>query len=212
MTRFELLQLLVAQARANGFEFRKWYISRLGLPWETTRHAVETLCEQRRYYALLFSQEFAANFWKAGERITFQVPTQTFSRRKADGTIGTVSRKAYTRRSARDDAWRYHLREMAVAEEPLRYMRKYLRVEDELEPEPLDLDDGCDPPASEPSAGTPSVINQSEVFVTGSTDAETSGSAKTGISIVSSVSKLVTSGLPQHAPFNPLLLKGSSFL
>ncbi len=142
MTRFELLHLLVAQARANGFEFRKWYISRLRLPWQTTRHAIEALSEQRRYYALLFSHEFASSFWKAGERITFQVPTQTFTRRKADGTIGTVSRKGYTRRSARDDAWRYHLRELAVAEEPLRYMRKYLRVEDELDTElDVDLDD-----------------------------------------------------------------------
>jgi len=133
MTRFELLHLLVAQARANGFEFRKWYIGKLGLPWETTHQAIETLCAERRYYALLFSHEFASNFWKAGERITFQVPMQTFTRRKKDGTIATVSRKGYTRRSARDDAWRYHLRELALAEEPLRYMRRYLRVEDELE-------------------------------------------------------------------------------
>jgi hypothetical protein len=136
MTRFELLHLLVAQARANGFEFRKWYIGKLGLPWETTRQAVETLCAERRYYSLLFSHEFASSFWKPGERITFQVPTQSFTRRKADGTIGTVVRKGYTRRSTRDDAWRYHLRELAVAEEPLRYMRKYLRVDEEL-----DLDD-----------------------------------------------------------------------
>jgi hypothetical protein len=141
MTRFELLHLLVAQARANGFEFRKWYISRLGLPWQTTGHAIEALGEQRRYYALLFSHEFASSFWKAGERITFQVPTQTFTRRKADGTIGTVSRKGYTRRSARDDAWRYHLRELAIAEEPLRYMRKYLRVEDDLD---IELEDELD--------------------------------------------------------------------
>jgi hypothetical protein len=40
------------------------------------------------------------------ERITFQVPNQTFTRRKADGAIVTVSRKAYTRRSTRPDAWR----------------------------------------------------------------------------------------------------------
>jgi hypothetical protein len=133
MTRFELLHLLVAQARANGFEFRKWYISRLGLPWETTRQAVEMLCAERRYYALLFSHEFASNFWKAGERMTFQVPTQTFTRRKADGTIATITRKGYTRRSTRDDAWLYHLRELAAAEEPLRYMRRYLRVEEDLD-------------------------------------------------------------------------------
>jgi hypothetical protein len=67
--------------------------------------------------------------------MTFQVPTQTFQRRMADGSIGTVHRKAYTRRNTREDAWRYHLREMAVSEDPLRYMRRFLRVEDELEEE-----------------------------------------------------------------------------
>jgi hypothetical protein len=147
MTRFELLHLLVGQARANGFEFRKWYIARLGLPWHTTQQAIETLCAERRYYALIFSHEFASSFWKAGARITFQVPMQTFTRRKADGTIATVSRKGYTRRSARDDAWRYHLRELALAEEPLRYMRRYLRVEDD----DLTADDGemADPAGSQ---------------------------------------------------------------
>jgi hypothetical protein len=132
MTRLELLQLLVGQARANGFEFRRWYVGRLGLPWTSARGALETLATHRHYYALLFSHEFASTFWKPGEMMTFQVPTQTFTRRMADGTIGTVKRKAYTRRSTRDDAWRYHLREMALAEEPLRYMRRYLRVEEDL--------------------------------------------------------------------------------
>jgi hypothetical protein len=150
MTRFELLHLLVAQARANGFEFRKWYTSRLQLPWETTRQAIETLCAERRYYALLFSHPFASHFWKAGERITFQVPHQTFTRRKADGTIATVSRKGYTRRSARDDAWRYHLRELAVAEDPLRYMRRYLRVDEDLDPH--DDADHAPATAAEPPA------------------------------------------------------------
>jgi hypothetical protein len=146
MTRFELLQLLVGQARTNGFEFRKWYVSKLGLPWKNAHEALGTLAAERRYYALLFSHEFASNFWKAGELMTFQVPNQTFTRRMADGSIGTVVRKGYTRRSAREDAWLYHLKELAAAEEPLRYMRRYLRVEDELEDEVVhevteDLDD-----------------------------------------------------------------------
>ena len=135
MTRFELLHLLVSQARANGFEFRKWYIEKIGLPWETTQRAVEMLCAEKRYYALLFSHEFASSFWKAGQHITFQVDNQSFTRRKADGTIATVTRKGYTRRSTRRDAWRYHLRELALAEEPLRYMRRYLRVEEDLDPD-----------------------------------------------------------------------------
>jgi hypothetical protein len=136
MTRLELLQLLVGQARVNGFEFRKWYVTRLGLPWTTYPEALEALTHHRRYYILLFSHDFASHFWKAGEQITFQVPTQTFQRRKADGTIGTVTRKGYTRRSAREDVWKYHLRELAVAEEPLRYMRRYLRVADDVDPDP----------------------------------------------------------------------------
>ena len=71
MTRFELLQLLVGQARSNGFEFRKWYVSKLGLPWQNAKQAVETLAAERRYYALLFSHEFASSFWKPGEVMTF---------------------------------------------------------------------------------------------------------------------------------------------
>ena len=133
MTRFELLRLLLAHARSNGFEFRRWYTTRLGLPWQSTRHATEMLAAERRYYALLFSHEFAQSFWKAGEKMTFLVPTQTFLRKKKDGTVGTVTRKGYTRRSGREDAWRYHLRELAVVEEPLRYMRRYLRIEDHME-------------------------------------------------------------------------------
>lgn len=132
MTRVELLLLLIGQARNNGFEFRKWYVSKLGLPWENARQAVETLATQRRYYALLFSHEFASTFWKPGEVMTFQVPTQSFTRRMKDGTIGVVKRKGYTRRSTREDAWLYHLKELAASEEPLRYMRRFLRVEDDL--------------------------------------------------------------------------------
>jgi hypothetical protein len=49
-----------------------------------------------------------------------------------DGSIKTVQRQGFMRRSARKDAWKYHLREMALAEEPLRYLRKYLNVEEDL--------------------------------------------------------------------------------
>lgn len=134
MTRIELIRLLIGQARSNGFQFRRWYMGRLGRPWISAEQAIEDLSAERRYYALLFSHEFASNFWKTGGIITFQVPQQTFKRHMADGTVGIVHRKAYTRRTTREDVWRYHLRELAVAEEPLRYMRRYLRVEDPAEP------------------------------------------------------------------------------
>lgn len=135
MTRLELLQLVIARARSHGFEFRRWYTTRLSLPWISAEAAVRLLEQQRRYYALIYSHEFACTFWKPGEDLTFDVPAQSFERVMPDGTVRTIQRKSFIRRSARPDAWRYHLREMALAEEPLRYLRKYLHIEEHLDPE-----------------------------------------------------------------------------
>ena len=150
MTRSELIHLLIGQARSNGFEFRKWYVGKIGLPWKNSTAAIEMLAVERRYYALLFSHEFASAFWKAGTEMTFQVPTQTFMRKMADGSIGTVNRKGYTRRSTREDAWLYHLKELAASPEPLRYMRRYLRVEDDLtEEDQVVIEDAYEEPGDE---------------------------------------------------------------
>lgn len=133
MTRLELLKILVGQARKNGFNFQHWYKTRMSLPWINSDAAITLLSDQRRYYALLFSHEFAGAFWKAGSDITFQVPSQKFQRAMPDGSISVIERKPFTRRITRKDAWRYHLGKMALAEEPLRYIRKYLAVEDDLD-------------------------------------------------------------------------------
>jgi hypothetical protein len=131
MTRKDLIQLLVLQARANGFEFRKWYQSKIG-EWTTAEAAIESLSQGSRYYALLFSHQFARDFWKPGRRMQFVVPTQEFKRLNSKGEEITVVRKAYTRRTMRGNSWEYHLREMAAAEEPLHYIRRFLVTEEEL--------------------------------------------------------------------------------
>lgn len=150
MTRLELLKIVVGRARTNGFELRRWYTKRLSLPWTSANDALATLEQQRHYYALLFSHEFAQCFWKPGSEITFQVPARTFTRRMPDGTVQTIARKPFIRRSARKDAWRYHLREMALAEEPLRYIRRYLNVEEDLVDVPCasDCPNGVSHPAT----------------------------------------------------------------
>jgi hypothetical protein len=132
MTRLELLTIVVSRARSNGFEFRRWYTSRLGVPWISSDAALALLDKQRRYYALLFSHEFALSFWQPGVDITFSVPAQSFQRIMPNGDVATVHRKGFIRRSSRPDAWRYHLGQMALADEPLRYLRRYLNVEDKL--------------------------------------------------------------------------------
>jgi hypothetical protein len=132
MTRLDLLKILISQARNNGFDFKRWFTTCLRLPWEDRHAALAIVESERRYYALLFHHDFARAFWKAGETITFQMPAQSFQRTMADGSIRTVERRPFLRRSGRPDPWRYHLSQMALAEEPLRYMRKYLRVEEDL--------------------------------------------------------------------------------
>lgn len=128
MTRIELLRLVIGRARSNGFRFRHWYTTHLGEPWINSDTALQLLEQHRRYYSLLFSHGFARSFWKPGSEIAFQVAAQTFQRRMPDGTVATISRKAFTRRNARPDAWRFHLREMALADDPLLYLRRYLLI------------------------------------------------------------------------------------
>ncbi len=158
MTRLELLQLVVSRARSNGFELRRWYTARIDLPWISSEAAIALLNTQRRYYALVFSHEFAQTFWKPGAEITFDVPPQTFQRAMPDGSIRTVKRKPYIRRSARPNAWKYHLRQMALAEEPLRYLRKYLHIEEDLTAEDSAATDAPRDPRSAKKRAAPRPI------------------------------------------------------
>jgi hypothetical protein len=133
MTRKEVLALLVLHARNNGFLFRRWYKSKIQDPWQDFETAIDILSRDHRYYALLFSHDFAQCFWKQGSQITFVVPTVEYKRPSKGGKIITVRRKAFTRRTTKPDAWVYHLREMAAAEDPLRYIRRFLVTREEIE-------------------------------------------------------------------------------
>jgi hypothetical protein len=132
MTKQDVLRVLVRQARSNGFEFRKWFQAKIDTSWTSFDDAVELLAEGKRYYALLFSHEFVRCFWKQGSQISFIVPSASYTRRDKNGHVVTVTRKAFTRRTVKADAWKYHLREMAVQEEPLRYIRRFLMIEEDL--------------------------------------------------------------------------------
>ncbi len=133
MTRSQLLHLLIGQARKHGFEFRKWFTASIGIPWTGADHAVEWLARGHRTSLLLFSHAFARAFFRSGERISFIVPPQSFQRVKPGGGSTTVERRAHLRHSSRADVWRFHLQEMAIAPEPLRYIRRFLLIEETLE-------------------------------------------------------------------------------
>ena len=133
MTRVQLLQLLVQQARESGFNFRKWFVGSTARSWAGAEDAIGWLSHGERSSILLFSHGFARHFWRSGGRVTFLVPSQTFQRVTPAGATGKGARKAHMRRSSRDDVWQFHLREMAAAAEPLRYIRRYLTVQEVVE-------------------------------------------------------------------------------
>jgi hypothetical protein len=136
MTRKELLRIVILRARVHGFEFRPWFQSNLEPEWPGFDQALALLSSGRRYYALLFSHDFASHFWKKGTQITFLLPSQEYTRLDANGKVVTIKRKSFTRRSSRSTSntvWQYHLEQMAVWDEPLRYIRRFIITEEELE-------------------------------------------------------------------------------
>ncbi len=132
MTRKETLVLLLNQAHANGFEFRRWFTMNVSLDWPGAEEAVTLLDAEGRYYALIFSHDFARAFWKKGAQMNFIVPSSTYSRMNGKGGVETIIRKPFTRRTIKADVWKYHLRQMAESDDPIRYLKRFLPTHEDL--------------------------------------------------------------------------------
>ena len=126
-----LLRLLLNQAQFNGFEFRRWFQTHIKSAWPGAEQALSILASERRYYALIFSHEFATCYWRSGARISFSVPSITYPRVNSRGEVIHVTRKPFTRRTIKPDVWRYHLRQMAGSEDPVAYLCRFLPAQDQ---------------------------------------------------------------------------------
>src|ERR1035437_10728836 len=131
MNRKELLRLLLNQAQFNGFEFRRWFLEHVRRSWPGGEQALTLLAEEGRHYTLLFSHDFARCFWKTGSQMAFSVPSMTYTRTNAGGDSIEVTRKAFTRRTIKPDVWKYHLRQMAAADDPIEYLCRFLPGQDQ---------------------------------------------------------------------------------
>ena len=126
MNRKELLGLLLNQAQFNGFEFRRWFLAHIRPAWPGTEQATALLTEEGRHAALLFSHEFARCFWRTGAQMSFSIPSVTYPRVNARGEVIEITRKPFTRRTIKPGVWKYHLRQMAAAEDPIAYLCRFL--------------------------------------------------------------------------------------
>jgi hypothetical protein len=132
MDRKDLLRLLLNQAQFNGFDFRRWFQANVQPGWMDAEHALTLLADEGRHYTLIFSHEFARSFWRTGAQISFIVPAVTYSRITPVGAVVVVTRKPFTRRTIKPHAWKYHLREMAAAEDPVNYLCRFLPAPDQV--------------------------------------------------------------------------------
>ncbi len=131
MNRKELLQLLVNQAQFNGFEFQHWFQSNIQPVWPGTDQAHAVLAAEGRHFALLFSHDFVRSYLRSGVRISFSVPSITYPRINSEGAVVFITRKPFTRRTVKPDAWKYHLRQMAAADDPIAYLCRFLPEQDQ---------------------------------------------------------------------------------
>jgi hypothetical protein len=131
MNRIELLRLLLNQAQFNGFEFRRWFVNHVVPTWPGSEQALTLLAGEGRHFTLLFSHEFARCFWRSGAQMSFMVPAITYPRVNSRGEVVQVTRKPYTRRKIKADVWKYHLRQMAAAEDPIQYLCRFLPRQDQ---------------------------------------------------------------------------------
>ena len=131
MNRKEMLRLLLNQAQFNGFEFRHWYLAHLHPSWPGAKQALALLAGEGRHYTLLFSHEFARCFWRTGAHMSFMIPSITYPRVTSRGDVVQVTRKPFTRRTIKRDAWKYHLRQMAAAEDPIEYLCRFLPMQNQ---------------------------------------------------------------------------------
>jgi hypothetical protein len=131
MIQKETLEQLLNRAQFNGFEFRRWYETEVQPAWPGSEQALALLAGEGRHYTLLFSQEFARCFWKAGSEMRFNVPSMTYSRVNAQGKVVEVTRKPFTRRTIKANVWKYHLSQMAAAEDPVEYISRFLAPQDQ---------------------------------------------------------------------------------
>jgi len=139
MTRREMLHILISQAQASGFEFRRWFQANVAPEWPGSEDAVALLSAEGRFYALVFSHEFARAFWKKGEQMNFVVPASTYLRMNGKGQVVTINRKPFTRRTIKADVWKYHLRQMVLSEDPMRYLRRFLPTHEDLNSQDMEV-------------------------------------------------------------------------
>jgi len=114
MKNEQILKKAIEKAVKNGLDIRE-----LGKKdgWSESELDLETLYNS--YYSIIFSHDFAKAFWGIGKPV--MIDGQEFYRFKWINIVGEKTDSAYHL-----TAWQYHLQQMVLEEEPIKYLEKFL--------------------------------------------------------------------------------------
>jgi len=106
MTDKEILQKAIEKAERNGFDVFHWYVYKNDGPvaMPSKEMILSRIHRNKYYYLLIFNHDFAKAFWK-----NYEITETDFK------NIPNLIR-----------AWQFHLKQMVIEHEPLKYLEKFL--------------------------------------------------------------------------------------
>ena len=108
MTNKQILKKVTEKAVKNGYKktyIRDWFAKNFGKG--------EDFKYQYLYYAIIFSHDFAKAFWGEGIVKTDNIK-DLFNEEKVIAIMTMIS-------------WQYHLQQMVLEKEPLKYLEQFLK-------------------------------------------------------------------------------------
>ena len=116
MTDKEILQKAIEKAEGNGFDLIKY----TGVKIENVSKELiaGAFIRNKEHYNLIFSHDFAKAFW-GNEAMEIKYYTET-------GNANTNRLLDFHTRKTCILKWAYHLQQMVLEKEPLKYIEKFL--------------------------------------------------------------------------------------
>jgi hypothetical protein len=116
MTNFDILEKAIKQTKLNGYKGRPYY--------HIDNETLEDLLFDCSYTDIIFSHDFAKAFW--GEEVLSEVREYPIVEKDGKEIIGDKPILAMT---VEFPAWQFHLQQMVLEVEPVKYLEKFLSKE-----------------------------------------------------------------------------------
>jgi len=115
MTNKQILEKAIDKAVENGYSSTiEWGLIKKMLGIEYLLKRIDF--DKPVYYSIIFSHDFAKAFW--GEKVNRTITERDFNLKTGKEGKGCIASPI--------SEWQYHLQQMVLEKEPIKYIRKFL--------------------------------------------------------------------------------------